>query len=340
MLLFKGGTLKVGQLIKLQDYISRYEQNIFSYPSRFVRLKLQQWERTKENWETEGMDASNLSFQSAPPEWMDEKEKQPFFKKIRGMLRLNGNYEEADIRSGNEQEEVADNQDQESSSLHFTAAFSQRPGTEDQLKQQFLDQLLKFQLKWASSTLSEKSFLDHSYNRDQNLRFFLQRFPDTFLILYNPVFLLKKAPVEAEIILITPADIWCISFLEEEDLSVFSGSSERFWVKRNNREEKKILNPLLALNRTEKIVRKIFQIHEMDLPIHKMILSRNGYIDYPSPPIDVQFVEKRNFNQWFQSMRSFKAPLKHAQLKCAQALLQYCQTTSVRRLEWETADEN
>ena len=29
----------MGQLIKLQDYVSRYEQNIFHYPSRFVLLK-------------------------------------------------------------------------------------------------------------------------------------------------------------------------------------------------------------------------------------------------------------------------------------------------------------
>lgn len=29
----------MGQLIKLQDYVSRYQQDIFVYPSRFVRLK-------------------------------------------------------------------------------------------------------------------------------------------------------------------------------------------------------------------------------------------------------------------------------------------------------------
>ncbi|KHF29248.1 hypothetical protein LR68_02036 [Anoxybacillus sp. BCO1] len=29
----------MGQLIKLQDYISRYELDIYHYPSEFIRLK-------------------------------------------------------------------------------------------------------------------------------------------------------------------------------------------------------------------------------------------------------------------------------------------------------------
>ena len=34
-------------------------------------------------------------------------------------------------------------------------------------------------------------------------------------------------------------------------------------------------------------------------------------------------------------MRKNSSPLKHQQLKSAQALLDYCQTTSIRRIEWE-----
>ena len=39
------GGIGMGQLIKLQNYTSRYEQNIFHYPSRFVMLKKQQWDK-------------------------------------------------------------------------------------------------------------------------------------------------------------------------------------------------------------------------------------------------------------------------------------------------------
>jgi hypothetical protein len=321
----------VGQLIKLQDYISRYEQNIFSYPSRFVRLKKQQWERTKENWENEGIDASNLSIPAPPEDWLMEKEKQPFLEKLKGMIRFR---QEEEIKVAPAQTKKED--DEDADSMKFTPSFSVSPSSVEQLKQQFLDQLLKFQMKWASSTLSEKSFLDRSYYYEENLKFFLQRFPDTFLILYKPIFLLKKAPVEAEVIVLTPTEALCITFLEEEELSVFAGSSERFWIKRLKNTETKLLNPLISLSRTEKITRKIFQLNEIELPIKKLVICRNGYIDYPSPPADVQFIDKKDYERWFQSMRSLRSPFKHMQLKGAQSLLQYCQTTSVRRLEWGT----
>jgi hypothetical protein len=106
-----------------------------------------------------------------------------------------------------------------------------------------------------------------------------------------------------------------------------------------NKEEKKILNPLLTLNRTEGIVRNIYNAHDIDFPIQKLIISRNGYIDYPAAPFDIKFAESRNFEQWFQSMRNLKSPLKAIQLNSAKALLLYCQTTSMRRLEWEVPEE-
>lgn len=41
----------MAQLIKLQDYVSRYAQDIYLYPSRYVRLKKKQWEGIKAKWE-------------------------------------------------------------------------------------------------------------------------------------------------------------------------------------------------------------------------------------------------------------------------------------------------
>jgi hypothetical protein len=322
----------MGQLIKLQDYVSRYEQDIYTYPSRFVRLKKQQWERTKVNWEDEGQDASNLTL-PIPSDWMEEDTEKPLFlQKLKGIFRKN----QDEDHPVEQQEESAKSLEDP---LRFSPSFEFKPKTVEELKRQFLDQLYRFQLKWASSTLTEKSDFHTKFYYEEKLKFFLQRFPDTFLVLYQPVFLLKKAPVEVDVILITPTDVWCITFLEEEKSAVFVGSTERFWLKRAQKEEKKVLNPLLSLNRTKKIIQNIFKLHEIDLPIHKLIISRNGYIDYPNAPFDVKFAEGRNFEQWFQSMRTFKSPLKHIQLKGAESLLQYCQTTSMRRLEWETSEE-
>ena len=42
----------MAQLVKLQDYISRYQIDLARYPTQFVRLKKSQWERVKYQWQT------------------------------------------------------------------------------------------------------------------------------------------------------------------------------------------------------------------------------------------------------------------------------------------------
>ncbi|WP_442595568.1 NERD domain-containing protein [Neobacillus sp. D3-1R] len=317
----------MGQLIKLEDYVSRYEQNIYHYPSRFVRLKKQQWDKLKDSIHNQELSALGQEF------W-EEDPKPALIDKLKVMFKR-GNKNSYDKMDENPQEE---NMDEEETSFQFSTRFSHLPANEEDMKHQFLDQLFRFQLKWASSTITEKSHMNTQYFFDERLKFFVQRFPDTFLVLYHPIFLLKNAPIETEIICITPTDTWCITFLEDEENAVFLGGSEHFWTKRIGQLEKKVLNPLIALQRTEKIVRNIYQLNEIDLPIHKVVLSRNGYIDFPHAPEDVRLFEKRNYEEWFQTMRKLKSPLKHIQLKSAQSLLEYCQTTSYRRPEWDTYD--
>ncbi|WLR56022.1 NERD domain-containing protein [Mesobacillus subterraneus] len=310
----------MAQLIKLQDYVSRYAQDIYLYPSRYVRLKKKQWEGIKQKWEN-GPEATILT------EIKEEQQPNNILHKLKSIVRQP---DPVHVESAHENLEDQEN-------LMDTGSLSSLSNikTIEELKHHFLDGLLPFQLKWASSTLTERSFIAKEFNSDQTLKFLLQRFPDTFLILYKPIFLLKKAPVEAELIIITPAAAMCISFIEAEENAAYIGSKDRFWVKKTRNKEKKILNPLIALNRTEKIVKTLFEMYDVELPVQKLLISRNGFFDYPLQPYGVQFIEKRNFEEWFMSLRGMKSPLKHMQLKAAQVLLQYCQTTSVRRLEWE-----
>lgn len=321
---------QMGQLIKLEDYVSRYEQNIYHYPSRFVRLKKQQWDKLKENQTNEQIPTPDQDF------WY-EGENTAILNKLKGIFKTRNNEGLSETEEDNNRNEKTTD---ESSAFQFTAKFSHHPSNEEDMKIQFLDQLFRFQLKWATSTLSEKSHMNSQYFFDEKLKFFVQRFPDNFLLLYRPIFLLKSAPTESEIILISPTDTWCITFLEAEENAVFQGGNEHFWIKRIKQQEKKVLNPLIALNRTGLIIQKIYQQNEIDLPIHKVVLSRNGFIDFPHSPADVRFIEKRNFEEWFQMMRKLRSPLKHIQLKSAQALLQYCQTTSYRRPEWDLHEDD
>lgn len=317
----------MAQLIKLQDYVSRYAQDIYLYPSRFVRLKKKQWEGIKETWEncpaqTEAINGNGLPKESS----------STIFQKIKSIVRQS----DAPQSEPKQNSPIGLDDDQDTMIDDHEVEMINKIQTIEGLKQHFLDQLLPFQLKWASSTLTEKSFIGKEFANDPTLKFLLQRFPDTFLILYKPIFLLKKAPVEAEFIMITPGAAICISFIEAEENTVFVGSKDRFWIKKTKNKQTKILNPLTALNRTEKIVKTLFDIHGVELPVQKLLLSRNGFIDYPLAPYGVQLIEKRNYDEWFSGLRGTKSPLKHMQLKAAQVLLQYCQTTSIRRHEWES----
>jgi hypothetical protein len=316
----------MAQLIKLQDYVSRYEQDIYRYPSQFIKLKNQQWDKLKAAYLTGEIEQLfNQSYETQLMKTVDEEEKRGIFHKVKGMFRRKQEEEMVEeIETPKKEDNIF--------SLHIPADTA---SLED-LKHTFLNQLLRFQIKWGSSTIHEKSFVDNSFFLDEKLRFFLQRFPDTFFVMYKPVFRLKNATVEVEVIVISPTDVWCITFLEAEEDAAFIGSSDKFWLRRHHKHpDKKVLNPFLSVNRMGRIVKQLFDIYEVTLPIRKIVLSRNGYIDYSLAPHDIELLDKRKFPSWFEKMRSGSAPLKHQQLKGAQALLDYCQTTSTRRIEWE-----
>ena len=321
---------RMAQLIKIQDYISRYEQDIYRYPSQFAKLKKQQWDKLQAAYHAGELD----QLFSQPDEEQTlyktdttEEETKGLFRKVKGLFNKSDYHdEEVQIPNPAIQNNV------------FSLRVPTNPASLEELKQNFLNQLLRFQMKWGSSTVREKSYVDQSFFLEEKLRFFLQRFPDTFLVLYKPIFLLKNAPIEVDVILLTPVDVWCITFIEAEEDAAFIGSSDRFWLRRHHKyPDKKVLNPFLAANRMGSIVSQIFELYEVSLPIKKVVLSRNGYVDYPETPYDIDVLDKRTFPEWFDRMRSISSPLKAQQLKGAQALLDYCQTTAGIRPEWENS---
>ncbi|WP_064092694.1 nuclease-related domain-containing protein [Rossellomorea aquimaris] len=309
----------MAQLIKLQDYVSRYETDLYKYPSQFVRLKKQQWEKMKQHWEY-GEPSSGSSVED------QEEEKSSMKEKLFSVFKKRN---EEDLETSQSLPKEKDDD------LDLDMESNLDIGTEEELKQYFLNLIFDFQLRWASSTILEKSYVDNSYHYDERLRYLLQRFPDNILVLYYPILKIKKAPVELETILITPTGIWILTFLEFEEGTAFIGSGDRFWLKKWGDEETKVLNPLLSLKRMERIIGQIVQYAGVELPIHKGVISRNGYIDYPQAPSGIQFLDKRVHEAWFQQQRTIRSPIKGMQLKAAQAILEYCQTTSFKRLQWE-----
>lgn len=325
----------MAQLVKLQDYISRYQIDLTRYPTQFVRLKKNQWERVKHQWESGEEIQKWEHIETEAAEETTGKPRFSFLKRFLPNQRQQEQEEAQDVESIDVSNELDEDYIQEEETvLEFEPNIVYNPQTFDELKRMFMDQFFHFQLKWASSTVREKSYVDPKYVRDSLLRTLLQGLPDSYLVFYLPILRIKKAPVELDILILTPTDCYIVKVLEEENLAVYVGSGDRFWTKKIGKKEKKTLSPMIDLTRTESIVTQLFQQEGIDLPIRKVILSRNGYIDYPGSVYGVQFVDKRKFPEWMQQMKRSVSPMKHIQIRAAQAILKSAETTSFNRDIW------
>ncbi|HLQ74336.1 MAG TPA: NERD domain-containing protein [Bacillota bacterium] len=300
----------MAQLIKLKDCISRYEWNTYRYSSQFIRLKQEQWGKLYNQWQ----DESELT----EPVIEEEHEEQSTFDKFKSIFKKN----KASTEVIQEQEEQI------------------LPETELQLRHYFLDKLFPFQLKWATSTVSDVSFVYQQYERDETLKFFLQRLPDIYLLMYYPIFNIKKAPVDAEIILISPVSIEVIYLLESDEQATFYATDDRSWTKETPRGEETIISPIISLKRTEKIIESIMKKHDVSFKINKVILSRKNDINYYTEPYLTSIIGRSQFEEWLDDKKALSSPLKSQQLKVAEVLLSYCLTNSVKRPEWNDTEES
>ncbi|MBD3110512.1 NERD domain-containing protein [Bacillus sp. AGMB 02131] len=319
----------MGQLIKLQDYISRYEQDIYRYPTQYVRLKKQQWSKLQHAFQT-GVLQEMIQADTEEEPWIEEK--PSLLDKLKNVVKRTEKRGEAEDKA---EKKAKAGQEEEMFFSMITV-----PETEKDLKVTFLDQLFHFQMKWATTTIRERSLVDRAYYRDEKLKLLLQRFPDTYLILFEPVLRINKAPIQIDTIILTPTAAWCITFLEEMDLSVYEGNNDKFWVRRHHEEkEQRVLNPLISLQRSEKIINKLFNLYQVELPIKKAVISRNSFIEYTLGMKDLFILDKKRFPEWFEMMRKSNSPIKRQQIKGAEVLLNYSQTTSMMRMEWSDYDD-
>lgn len=330
----------MAQLVKIQDYISRYEIDLARYPTQFIRLKQNQWGRVKYQWQTGEVIEQ---WQHLDEEAVQQEEKKTsLFNKIFPFTKKEKEIEETEdiekIKISNDWavDEISD----EDSSLLFEPNIVYSPNTLEELKKMFIDQFFHFQMKWASSTLREKSYVDPKFMRDTLLRAMLQTLPDNYLIFYYPILRVKKAPIELDIIIITPTECLCITVLEQEEQAVYIANSERFWLKKVGKNDKKVLSPLIQLNRMEKLLEQLFIQNGIEMPIKKVLLTRNGYIDYPGTMYGVQFIDKRKFPQWMNQLKHSVSPMKHMQIRAAQSILNTVQTTSFNRDIWNTENKD
>ncbi|WP_243291071.1 NERD domain-containing protein [Bacillus sp. FJAT-47783] len=249
----------MAQIIKIEDYISRYELDMNRYSNQFIRYKKLQWESVKNHENTE---------------------------------------------------------------LH-------------EKKNRFLNHVFHHQLIWASSTIRSHSYMNQKYNEDVMLKHFALSLPDQYFIMYYPVFCIKKAPIEADIIIICPTEILCVSLLDGEKDEVVLAKEGRFWIRRGKDGEKKIINPMTSLSRTEGIIKGVIKEFDSDLFVKKILINKNGYIHAPELPVHDRVVDKRDYQDWLVKLQQNPSPIKHHQLKIAKALLKMCLTNAYNRFEFD-----
>lgn len=294
----------MAQLIKLENYISRYEKDPFHYPGQFIRLKQENWKKLMQTWEYQ------REQYDMDTEVEVKKEQRPLAKWKKFFQRR-------------EDIEVADEPDFE------------LPLTREALKHYFLDTLLPFQLKWASTTINEMSFLDRIYYEDLTLRYFLQRFPDTFLLLYHPVFQLKNATIDVDIILVTPIEINIITMIERPSSMKIIAGDDRTWYIEENNIQIKCLSPILALKRAETVLKSTLSNIDASIPIRKTVLSRTNKIEFQTEPYLTHFIGVDQHEKWLEEQKNLVSPLKYSQLKITDTLLKQCDSVAVKRPEWQ-----
>ncbi|MCY8858848.1 hypothetical protein [Bacillus atrophaeus] len=307
----------MAQIIKIHDYISRYELDPYHYMNQFIRLKKERWK----------------SLLEAADEQQNEKESQmskaveePASKRKHFFLKRKKEEVTSDIH--HERHHWFDELEEEG------GVFGNLPSDRSELASFFKNHLYDFQLKWASSTLSEMSNLSNKVKHNGILRELAQQLPDSYFIMYEPVLQIHQAAVELSIIIISPLEVFCLVYLQAEEDSVYIGSKNRFWEKKTAADTASVLNPGISLFRTGSVVSQLLKEKQADIPVQKLLLTKTSYIDYPEPPYGLKIIDKRSAEEWMQKQQKNTAPIKHHQMKAAKALLSFCLSDSYRRKEW------
>lgn len=316
----------MAQLVKLHDYISRYETDIYRYPSRFVRLKKERWNRFFSDWamkrEHYELDKSLLQLQNEPS-IVEERNENIILNKFKQWLpkRKNKSFDKDNsdwfLNIGDDfYQQISNNRSIEN---------------KEQLKDIFKEEIFQFQISWASSSITEKSVVKKKYYYDPLLSFMLKELPDSYFIFYEPVIYLKKAPVDFDTIILTPSEMWLISNLFGSQDTIYQSFSENYWKKLHKGSEEKILHPSVMIRRMRSVIEHILLENELSFPIRTAIVAKDSYIDIPQANQQIKLIDRRNFPHWHERLVRNVAPIKHQQLKIADALFKQSLTVSIPR---------
>lgn len=253
----QGGEIRMAQLVKIQDYVSRYEKNLYHYQSLFMRIKENRWKEFSLKYEESSKDKITL-------------------------------------------------------------------------KKEFRKTLFHHQLKWATSTVKEVSNLHPKFLKDKALHFLTEEIPDNYFVLYEPVLLIKSAPIELDAILVGPATIWLIVWISGEGVWQES-DNKRFWKNTDPEKKETRLSPVVRLERMNSIISEWVQPYQQQLTVKLSVIAPEAYIDLSNDWRKINYIDKRNFKDWHMQVTQEPAPVKSQQLKFVADVLEHGLTNSLYR---------
>lgn len=292
--------MNLAHLVKLQDYPTRYDRDFFHFPNHVLTLKKNEWGRIKANFEQQKDEPVKEEVKVADL-WEFQKEEKKkwgfsfFRKKEENVTDVNHTVQEK----------------------HIIEIPTQAENIQE-LKLLFQEEWYEYQLHLSCNAIEKEK---KRYVYDSELKYLIQEFSDQYLVYYKSDALLNEGSVELATIIITPLEVWVISVLAVEKGSVFSKHDKRYWIEKTGEESRKLVNPTISLIRTEKIIQHIMNSKDVSLPIKKIILSKNGYIDTFEMAAGFQYIDKRNYEEWFKKNSRTIVPLKSTQLKVGEAIL-------------------
>jgi len=298
----------MAQLLKSLDYISRYESNPFHYSNEFIRLKQENWAKLLNECENQ-----RLAFYSKNTDVSAETLGKIQEKHSTYSLFKKHQANKAVLSRHNKEGEIESKTDL----MHY-----------------FLNQLCSLHIKKVSSILIHTSLITGNFNEESDFINLLQRFPDIYFIMYLPIFYIKNALVETNILLISLLGIEIIEFVNYSKAASVFIERDRFWTVEQLGKREKIISPVISLHRTEQIVQNILQHNRIEFPIKKTVVAKECRFYISKEPYQVQLINRLSYDSWFQAKRKFQSLFKNTQLNGMNALVKHSQTSSVKRPEW------
>jgi hypothetical protein len=293
----------MAHLVKIHDYVSRYEKNLYHYQSQFIRLKKK---RREEKLAAE--DHEHFIEEETAVKQLPEQNKKRLFNRW--------------FNKPKQKQNLIEEEKKEPSFPLYKVK------TAREKMEEYREELFSFQLKWASSTVNELSELDPSILDHKLLRYLAEEVPDNYFVFYKPVIHYISAPVELEIIVVGPADVWLTVWLDQE--GIWKEESKRFW-QNSELAGKRYISPHIAMQRMEQAVSQLMLPFAGQLSLKKAVIAKDAFIDEDDDWRRTMYIDKRLFPGWLESIKREPAPVKSQQLKFVSELLSHCVTNSLYR---------